>query len=631
MEIGFARPVGIFKLIDSPSCYNQSMDNIEFTAQENALHDFLVNSIRTDKTDLALSLIDSGGMVQPSKEVFLSSLRTLAEEGQDPANLHSAHPYTPYPYGPIKHDNITEAQRFYHEMIKRLGVSVEDLSSTHPTTTSFLLKRSRQGSLIEALANSSEGQVRKWLSCVMPGSSTSYRGDNKSSVVGLLIFTRATHVIDMVANLVPDWGQILDHRKRNALFYCQSIEDVDTALSGKADHNQLDKNSRDISTWWSVALPSSKSSDLISYLSEYGAKGVPTVEDAMVNKLMRLGIEHFDDQERLAFETASQDSSWTWEGSLDGVRRKWNLEEIWRFGELTAISARAKPLDEKLISSFKYNKTPRILKNALPDFLDTARAQIPQDLYAQWYLRIPDPKETPFIAALDFMSTIIPKGAKPPPAMTSYVSSERYSTDQVEKMYQIAVRNRLSGMDKQSQEKLIEGLDVIRDCRWAWDSLIFSPLLSQIAARTPREELYIDRELWGQYYLKLPQKASLHSSNFNCYMLSLLSTPLELESKVDNPLTAQVHIKALGLIAPEKSSRPGYPRNNDSASKILRDLVEKGALEGVSVSSRWLKHLDQETRSVVGRAMLMNKARDTSVAPSQEQNFSTPPAQSPKM
>lgn len=599
------------------------MEKIQFNDQDAALHDFLVNNIESGKTALALALMETNALAHPSKEVFLSSLYSLATAQDDPNAPYNPNPYSPFPYGKVDSKPPNEDQRFFIEMIKKLRVSVEDLSSTHPTTTSFILKKSGQGALIEALAHSSKSQVKKWLSFVMPGSSTGHRGDNKSSVVGLLIYTKAYDVINAIAEVVPDWGQILDHRNRNALFYCSTREDVDLALLGKADPKQLDKSSRDLSTWWNAARNSEVSSVLISHLSEVGSKGAPTVEDAMVNKFMRLGIECFDDQERQAFDLAAQDPSWRWEGMLKGIKHKWTLEEIWKFGELSVISGDSEPLTPDNRHPFYFVKDPRYKSKELPDFLDGVRGALPEELRKKWYGRNANEEKTSLTLALDFLSLVAHRDTSPPPSSLGFLRrSGNLTASQLASIYGKMSRSALRDMDDKTQGRVIEGLSLLRDCKWAFDDRILFPVLEQISGRVARENICIDRHAWGQYYLGLPQKAALHHSAFNSQMLSLFSKPLLLESKADNALTAQIQIKVLGLLPPEDKST--HFSNNHHSFRMLDQLVEGGALEGLSIHSRWLRNLDPHTRSLVGRALLMNKVKQEEHDKTKEDATHTP-------
>lgn len=580
------------------------MDKESLNPQELAVHNLLAFNLLRGGAPYLYDVFTSGALSQLTPKSYLAVLRTMGRRGADKiddegnGNIYLAEQHYIYgiaPYNSTKDLSTRNNGPFHEKMVGDLGITVEDLAQAHPTTIPYLLNSAGQRTISIAVKNSTPAQVKKFLGTIVPGTPSDQRGDNKCSVAGLLVFCSCQDVIKNVQEKVPDWAQTLDHRKRNALFYARTKDAFQAAISGGADPSQKDKNGRDPSTWWNLALPPAVSTELCSLLSGLGKSGVPTPRDLMVNKLMRLGFDKFDEQDREEFQKALADKDWKWSGMLEGIRHDWTLSEIWKFGELAVITSRSNPMDSSLLMEMSYSKDRRHNKSALPKFIQAARNQLPVEFRAK--LMTP---QTSFEYALDFLGLVAPEDFDKSTYRNDYYA-KHFTHGAQERVYQDYSKKFLSSLDREEQEKLIEGLEVLRDAKWAWDHNIVNPVLGEIAGSSDPSASVVDRKLWCQYYLSLPMKHAFHAPKLQAVIDTYCQRPPLLRSSVDDPLTAQVRIKTLGGI----SNADSYQY---AAWKSIRDLVEDGALKGVEVPSRWLKNLEGETRIVVARALLENKA-----------------------
>lgn len=574
------------------------MDKGSLSPQELAFHNLLAFSLLRGGASYLYDALTSGALSQLTPKTYLAVLRTMGRRGADKiddegnGSIYIDGQY--YIYGITLYSSVVELSNrkngpFHEKVIMDLGITAEDLAQAHPTTIPYLLNNAGQRAISIAVQNSTPAQVRKFLSTIVPGTTSDQKGDNKCSVAGLLVFGSCQDVIKNVQEKVPDWAQTLDHRKRNALFYARTKNDLHVAVSGGADPSQKDKNGFDLSTWWNLARRPDVSAELCSLLSDLGKSGAPTPQDLMVNKLMRLGFNEFDEQDREEFQKALAGKDWKWSGMLEGIRRDWTLSEIWKFGELAVITSRSNPMDSSLLTKMSYLKNRRRNKFSLPRLIQAARDQLP----AEFRAKLMTPK-TPFEYALDFLGLVVPEDFDKSVYQDDYYGAQ-------DRIYQAYSKKFLSGLDREEQKKLIEGLEILRDAKWAWDPSILSPVLSEIAGSSNPSASVVDRKLWCQYYVSLPMKHAFHAQKLQDVMDAYCQIPPLLRSSADDPLTAQVRIKTLGGI----SNAGSYKY---TAWQSIQNLVKDGALRGVEIPARWLKNLESETRIIVAKALLENKA-----------------------
>lgn len=580
------------------------MDIQKFSEQDRTFVDLLTFQVLRAGLPYVLSSIDAGVIASPSKQVYLGALYRAAERSMEDPSVNPTQ-YLDAQYYEYDFSRVPKGVKFpppngkfHEEMVSRLGITVDELAAVHPTTVPFLFMSAGQEVFLRAIKNSTPEQTRKFLSTIIPATTSLHKGDNKGSIAGALVFLGYEKVIQAVQEKVPDWAQILDHRQRNALFYCRDEEDFHLAVQGGAHADQTDKNGRTAVEWWTLVRSPAVSAQLSSLFTKLGHDTAPTIKDLMANKLFRLGVSEMDNGERMEFEKAMADPTWRWKGNLEGVSHEWTLQEIWRFGELAVINAHSKPINESLVVQFIYTQAPRQYNGDLNIFLQKVRGTLP----SEFSKRLTSHCSTDFELALNFLGLVAP--------FTS--DTRNLWGNKCSELYEKVVLQELSRLDIEGQKRLINGMEVLRDTKWAWDDLIILPILGQIFKNIAesKSKRVLDFELWGNYYLSVPMKHPFHTFPRAKNMVALANAKSSPHIHLSqNPLRTKILLKNLVVLGTAHGGK--YVYSQDMIGELC-EAIDQGCLADMDIPSRWLKNLPENVRIGVTKHLLTRKAQEKS-------------------
>ena len=307
--------------------------------------DIISPILKEKKEHVLLSLFSQTGW--PEKGVFLEVLKKCA-------NVFSNDTYQRRDYLDDKSSSSlsgTDKKHERNENFWRAAVERYQISSKFCCTPlglvwgQWLVGKRYDQALALVLKNSSEIEIEELYS-----QKTDFMffdsGHDKCTLGGALVMGGAISVLKTLGELAPNWVNWTDKRDRNALFYARSTTMADYLLSTGSDVHQLSKDNQDVRTFWTSNfkfLP--KINEWVPLLIDYESSADPqkAQRESMVHKVWSLDFDALNDAEKEEMKTASQNSSWDWEGSLAGVRRRWTMSEILVFGKLS-LALKQSPL-----------------------------------------------------------------------------------------------------------------------------------------------------------------------------------------------------------------------------------------------------------------------------------------------
>lgn len=550
--------------------------------------EFLFHILVNSGLDKTLPLWEGGILGLPSKQAYLWALsETINQEGF----------YLPH---------TRNSSGGHAHLINALGVSVLDLHATHPTLTPYLLASEGPKAIEAAVRNSSPEDVSTWLNGNVPVGSP---GTNAglSGVAGFLVFKYDKDMIQAVAQKDPDWAKVVDGRGRSLLFYVTNTSQIPVLIAGGADASIKDKSGKSLVAWWTSNHKASLSSELISEINRTGAAGAPSLKDAMVTKVFHLSVDMLNEEERQELDQAISNPDWKWTGTLEGTKREWSLAEIWKFGELAFLGDRIQ-LASPALNSLRGYHSPSYLRSEpakLINLLDKARSHLPENLRQDWFAHTRSPKQSPFLALMDFL-TYIPSPSEPYTKQPGYSSSSMHSSE-VSSQYLGAMRRFLSNWSAEEHTCLASAFPLLNDARWALPQVVSSALLDAIFSPGSEESkgIPIDRSAWGKVLAEVPMKSPLHGSGTLGSIYKILAND-QSSSSAFPPELVRAIIKIVGTLP--DSAPPQVWRSQDGAQSRVRQLVEDGRLDGQEITTRWLRNFSPEVKSLISQRVLAHKA-----------------------
>lgn len=561
---------------------------------------FIFHQATTGGIDLWGSLVNQGVMEWPSKETFLSML----------SKLPSSEFFSDYNYAP--HKNKTQAYAF---AIERLGITIAEIHNIDPLLFNYLRKQEDQTAVVNAIKNASPDEVRYWLEQQI-GITSLGSGQGKSGVVGFLVSSGYDAILDEVSKKLPNWGGILDSRGRSPLFYASSEMQLSQIVKAGADPMKNDSSGKKLAQWWATTHSPEVVTRMYSELQRLGIEGSPSMTDSMVTKLFKLGADTFSKEELVEFDKARSDPNWSWNGSLEGVKRSWTLEEIWRFGEVAAMSGKITPATPMMKQLFNYSSLDgsRNEINKFATMLSTIRSQLPLDLRDSWFESGAAKEKNPFTRMLVFLSMApdmetLKKNEKISSIFKGSLNSSYLAKQHVGSIYEFWAERELSLLSREERLKIVQAIPEFNNARWIFSGPMSNVIGVMMFGNPGNKEtvLYSMSDDLCRLVQEAPQKSSL----FSPQVMDCAYEVLRLRANAGNINTINstqfcAMIKYFSMTSDNASSKclANKKRLMEVASLMLGDMD----LNGQPISPRWLKGLDEKLRSAISLHLLQNTA-----------------------